>query len=264
MVPHMAGARPIVTCAWKEAWLRPAAPAAAAGKHPVHFPYKQGELAALSTFANRQNDAGTECDLSVKRRADCRWHSVAHVRPTTLRTRHADRQCQVEALFVGIELRSSTGPNGSAEERDSPTMRLGPPQPLPRVSWISSPASSFGVKPKNLIELTLNSQSRNRGLYFDRDMIRFCGGEYRVKARVERVIIEKTGRTASTRQPLRHSGRGCLNRGISRLQSGKRVQLLGGRSGSNEFHQHVNLKWRGTSVSIHRVLAAKLDHANFD
>jgi hypothetical protein len=54
------------------------------------------------------------------------------------------------------------------------------------------PGDLVRVKPKSLIEPTLRA-SRNRGLWFDRDMIRFCGAEHRVKTRVERVIIEKTG-----------------------------------------------------------------------
>jgi hypothetical protein len=49
------------------------------------------------------------------------------------------------------------------------------------------------VKSKRLIELTLNNRSRNRGLWFDREMLRFCGGQYRIRTRVERVIVEKTG-----------------------------------------------------------------------
>jgi hypothetical protein len=63
------------------------------------------------------------------------------------------------------------------------------------------PGDLVRVKSKDLIELTLNSQSRNRGLYFDREMIRFCGGVYRVKARLERVIVEKTGELRQLTNP---------------------------------------------------------------
>jgi len=63
------------------------------------------------------------------------------------------------------------------------------------------PGDLVRVKSKDLIELTLNSQSRNRGLHFDREMIRFCGGVYRVKARLERVIVEKTGELRQLTNP---------------------------------------------------------------
>jgi hypothetical protein len=41
---------------------------------------------------------------------------------------------------------------------------------------------------------TLNSQGLNRGLTFDPEMMPYCGGTYRVRAIVERIIDEKTGR----------------------------------------------------------------------
>ena len=72
---------------------------------------------------------------------------------------------------------------------------------MPNEALDLRPGELVRVKPKNLIELTLNSQSRNRGLYFDREMIRFCGGEYRVKARLERVIVEKTGELRQLTNP---------------------------------------------------------------
>ena len=46
------------------------------------------------------------------------------------------------------------------------------------------------VKTKQAIEQTLNFASKNRGLWFDREMHRFCGGEFRV-ARVVRTIVEE-------------------------------------------------------------------------
>jgi hypothetical protein len=57
------------------------------------------------------------------------------------------------------------------------------------------------VKSKREIERTLNNRSRNRGLWFDRDMLRFSGGEYLVKARLERVINEKTGELTALTNP---------------------------------------------------------------
>ena len=49
-----------------------------------------------------------------------------------------------------------------------------------------SPVSGCGVKSKHAIESTLNRKLRNRGLEFGRDMLLFCGGSYRVAARVDR------------------------------------------------------------------------------
>ena len=63
------------------------------------------------------------------------------------------------------------------------------------------PGEVVRVRSKREIERTINSRSRNRGLWFDAEMLRFCGGEYRVLARVERLIEESTGRLISLTNP---------------------------------------------------------------
>jgi len=50
------------------------------------------------------------------------------------------------------------------------------------------------VKSEEEIRRTLDERGRNRGLWFDREMRSYCGGIYRVKARIERIIDEGTGR----------------------------------------------------------------------
>jgi hypothetical protein len=51
------------------------------------------------------------------------------------------------------------------------------------------------VRSRDEIMKTLNSQQRNRGLFFDVEMTPFCEkGTYRVQTRVEKIIDEKTGK----------------------------------------------------------------------
>jgi hypothetical protein len=50
------------------------------------------------------------------------------------------------------------------------------------------------VKSEEEIRRTLDERGKNRGLWFDREMRSYCGGIYRVKARIERIIDERTGR----------------------------------------------------------------------
>ncbi len=72
---------------------------------------------------------------------------------------------------------------------------------LDRSTSVTSPTESLGLEPgdpvrvksKERIARTLNNQSRNRGLYFDPEMLRYCGGEYVVRAVLHRVIAERTG-----------------------------------------------------------------------
>jgi hypothetical protein len=55
------------------------------------------------------------------------------------------------------------------------------------------PGELVRVKDRAEIEATLDRLGRNRGLAFAAEMVRYCGGKYRVARRVERMIIEWTG-----------------------------------------------------------------------
>jgi hypothetical protein len=63
------------------------------------------------------------------------------------------------------------------------------------------PGEFVQVKNKEEIQATLDRWSKNRGLWFDKEMIRYCGGRFRVLKRVERTIDEKTGRLIKLRNP---------------------------------------------------------------
>ena len=56
------------------------------------------------------------------------------------------------------------------------------------------PGELVHVKSKQEILATLDANNRNRGLYFDVEMVPYCGGTYRVLRRVEKIVDEKTGR----------------------------------------------------------------------
>jgi len=63
------------------------------------------------------------------------------------------------------------------------------------------PGEMVRVKTKAEIERTLNSGSKNRGLWFDREMHRFCGGEFRVAAVVRTIVDEATGKMLMMNNP---------------------------------------------------------------
>ena len=56
------------------------------------------------------------------------------------------------------------------------------------------PGELVRVKSKEEIIATLNTNGKNRGLWFDVEMIRYCGGQFRVLRRVDQIIDEKTGK----------------------------------------------------------------------
>ena len=79
------------------------------------------------------------------------------------------------------------------------TIPVGEPQPTVTLSL--QPGDLVRVKSHDQILATIDVRNLNRGLYFDVEMVPYCGGTYRVKARVERFLDEKTGRMKSLKTP---------------------------------------------------------------
>jgi len=57
------------------------------------------------------------------------------------------------------------------------------------------------VKSYDVILATLNVANKNRGMLFDGEMMPYCGGTYRVKKRVTRIINEETGKMMEMKNP---------------------------------------------------------------
>jgi hypothetical protein len=63
------------------------------------------------------------------------------------------------------------------------------------------PGELVQVRSKEEIIETLDKNNRNRGLIFDCEMLRYCGGIYRVLRRVHHIIDEKTGKMLDMKYP---------------------------------------------------------------
>jgi hypothetical protein len=83
---------------------------------------------------------------------------------------------------------------GTLFPRHAGTIPLDQPTPAPANPLNLQPGELVRVKTHTEILKTLNIENKNRGLYFDAEMVPFCGGTYRVLKRVNRIIDEKTGR----------------------------------------------------------------------
>ncbi len=87
----------------------------------------------------------------------------------------------------------------------------GSPYPRRAGQLTKTPSASLGlqigervrVKDYEDIVRTLDRRNRNRGLYFDIEMVPYCGTTRTVVGRVERIINEKTGR-------MMHFGNDCI------------------------------------------------------
>jgi hypothetical protein len=83
---------------------------------------------------------------------------------------------------------------GTLFPRHTGTIPIDQPTPAPAHPLNLQPGELVRVKSHQEILNTLNTASKNRGLYFDAEMVPFCGGTYRVLKRVSRILDEKSGK----------------------------------------------------------------------
>jgi hypothetical protein len=74
-------------------------------------------------------------------------------------------------------------------------------QPTPAVNLDLEPGELVRIKSHDEILKTLNTSSRNRGLYWDAEEVPYCGGVYRVLKRVTKIINERTGKMREMKTP---------------------------------------------------------------
>jgi len=87
----------------------------------------------------------------------------------------------------------------------------------PRGDCRRTPSESLGLKPGEWVEVkslpeilaTLDKLGRNRGLGFGPEMVQFCGRRMRVARRVERLVVEWTGRLRALSDTVALEGALC-------------------------------------------------------
>lgn len=67
-------------------------------------------------------------------------------------------------------------------------------QPTPTANLGLQPGELVRVKSHKEILATLDTSSKNRGLYYDAEMVPFSGGVFRVLRRVDTIVDERTGK----------------------------------------------------------------------
>lgn len=71
----------------------------------------------------------------------------------------------------------------------------------PSVSLDLVPGEYVRIKSAEEIATTLNSENRNRGMWFGPDQAPYCGDTFRVRRRVTRIIDESSGKMLTMRSP---------------------------------------------------------------
>jgi hypothetical protein len=112
-------------------------------------------------------------------------------------------------------------------------------QPTPRRDLDLRPGDLVRVRSYDDILATLDTRLSNRGLWFDAELVPFCGKVFRVSARVDRFIDEKSGKMRTMKTPA------VMLQGVTcgALYSGQRMFCPRG----------INLWWR--EIWLERVSA---------
>jgi hypothetical protein len=177
---------------WKEAWLRPADAA-----RPAAGPFPTEEAAALLARAT----AGTRTQRDGEQRWRCQatelpgctehvklWDPRGYLRELTTGNVGVAHFARVMSRAVVQEPMRKMGlideihVRGTAQKGDSfPALDL-------------KPGERVRVKSREEIAKTLNAEGRNKGLWFDMEMLPYCGQEFRVRQRVRTFINDQDGK----------------------------------------------------------------------
>ena len=74
-------------------------------------------------------------------------------------------------------------------------------QPTPTCSLNLQTGELVRLKSYEEILATLDTNNKNHGLYFDAEMMPYCGGTYRIRTRLNKFINEKTGELITVKNP---------------------------------------------------------------
>lgn len=181
---------------WKEAWLRRAdGPGTASGQWPAE--QLQALLARTSGVKKRVQAGGKDeerwvCQCTELLQASehiSLWNAGSYLREYACGNVPAGRFLKVMGRVAVQEPMRKLGmiPDvhlpgpGTWKPEDSPPLRL-------------QPGDLVQIRSREEIAATLNPEGFNRGLWFDREMMAYCGGTYRVRQRVRKFIDERYGR----------------------------------------------------------------------
>lgn len=182
--------------AWKEVWLRKVKP-----ESPASAPPDPRDLEALLQRAARHVKETVEVEGRPQERWSCQatalpkatehlklWDPRSYVREYATGNVTLGHFLRVTARAVVQEPMRKLGLIPEVHlPGTEPKPALDPPLHL-------QPGELVQVKEKEEIAATLNKEGRNRGLWFDREMMPYCGGTYRVRQRVSRFIDDRDGR----------------------------------------------------------------------
>lgn len=171
---------------WKGAWLRKAHPGAPPTQPSANDATDRDRLRALVAANTRQpGSAGDRplhrCQLTELFRASSPGTRFPYLDEVRSGNVTLGEYLPVIGRAVAWETRRKLGhwPEHCFQGRPTPLRR--PPLDLQPGEWIR-------IRPAHEIEETIDAKGGTRGLWFDREMLQYCGQTFRVKKRVTRFI----------------------------------------------------------------------------
>jgi hypothetical protein len=181
---------------WKEAWLKRVSYEAAASPHTAPDPGLAALLERTRRTARRRVEAGTtpepwRCQATELPHASGHvksWDPRSYVREYATGNVDLGRFLRVTARAAITEPKRKLGLVPKVHLRGTRT------QPGSDPPLNLRPGELVQVKTKEEIAATLSPKGKHRGLWFDREMLPFCGRVFRVRRRIDRIIDERDGR----------------------------------------------------------------------
>jgi hypothetical protein len=207
---------------WKENWLKrvseavvpaesvqaPRAFANAAGNSAL---YGINRIAAAAQSKNEQGESVYSCQATDVRSFtfEMKWWDprqyIRDLRSGNLcagLAGHSQSGPVLEFMLAVIQVLRAFIISFFREYRHAPYPFIGGTQERSRLETLDlQPGELVQVCSKEQILATLDKGQRNRGLWFDGEMLPYCGGIYRVLRRVHQIIDEKTGKMVMMKHP---------------------------------------------------------------
>lgn len=194
---------------WKEQWLKPVpdhrrpstlitinSQGNGRGNAPKDAAYEQLEK-KVRTAARVDDKSGTNgepvymCLITEMKKASrpMAWWDLRHyISDVTSGNR------QAKEIVKGVLLNLFSWAQDKRGGSCYPPMEGGPLKKTPNDDLKLQPGDLVKVKSYEEIMNTLDANCRTRGLRFDVGMFRYCGGEFRVAVRAQRLIDQRTGK----------------------------------------------------------------------
>lgn len=185
---------------WKEAWLRRADETATPVKEPSQESEALDELLVKGTRAVRESKGvhaeAWRCQATEALKAS------EHLRGYDLSQywRELTNGNFNSVRFVFLFIRAMALQFANRVGLLKPLPLHGPNRPSMREPLNLQPGDVVQVLSPAEIATTLDEAGLSDGLSFDREMLPYCGGTYRVKERVQRIIDDETGRMLNIRK----------------------------------------------------------------